>query len=451
MKEVILIGAGEAGNIVLRHQSDFGFVARAWLDDDVSKHHAMRTRVKDVGTIDSLPKYIESYETVIVAIAGANRKLLDRIRGMAGEKQLLIMPPVYLQLKDLFPAEPLRPYGIEELLARSRRKIDLSRARVELKESTVLIAGAGGSIGGELAKLVSVFGCAKLILVDLDENGLEEIRTRLDGSSDARIVSFLCDLKNLRQLRTIFELHPDIVFDCAAHKHVSVGQRNPSETVYNNLVSTRNLLDCCSQTRVKKFIFISTDKSVKPTSVMGASKTLCESLVLSDRREHPSKYIVRFGNVLNSQGSVLRIWERQLMDGFVLSVTDPRMKRYVMSISEACQLLLKSIEFDPGTYVLDMGSQTTVDELLSAFLKAKGKNRHEVRIKIVGRKAGEKLSEALFWPQEIHRKIPRSGIFRVRHTPAFDHRKAMDISSQYNDCATKRELRRQFQWLNVEQ
>ena len=232
MKKTILIGAGEAGNIVLNHQSNFGFKVDVWLDDDIAKHPKMRTIVKNVGTIDSLPKFIASYETVIVAIAGANRELLQHIKEMVGEKQLLVMPPVYLQLKDLFPAQPLRPYGIEELLEKQRRKIDLSAARKQLKESIVLIAGAGGSIGGELAKLVGVFGCSKLILVDIDENSLEEIRTKLEGgSSDVKIESYLCDLKNLKHLRMIFESSPDIVFDCAAHKHVTAGQRNPSETV----------------------------------------------------------------------------------------------------------------------------------------------------------------------------------------------------------------------------
>ncbi len=449
MKKVILIGAGEAGNIVFNHQADFGFKVEVWLDDDISKHPSMKRKVKNVGSIDSLPRHVSSHETVIVAIANANRRLLRKIREMTGEHQLLVMPPVYLQLKDLFPAEPLRPYGIEDLLARPKRKIDLASTRTQLKGSVVLIAGAGGSIGGELAKLVSVFGCQKLILIDIDENGLEEIRAKSEGGTDVEVESCLCDLKNMKHLRTIFRSHPDIVFDCAAHKHVSAGQRNPSEVVYNNLVSTRNILDCCSQANTKKFIFISTDKSVKPTSAMGSSKTLCESLVLAHERSLPAKYIVRFGNVLNSRGSVLRIWEGQLHEGFVLTVTDHRMKRYAMSISEACQLLLKSMEFESGTYVLDMGPQITVDALLDAFLRSKEKTRSDVRIKITGRKPGEKLAEDLFWPQETYEKTPHSGIFRVRNTPVYDFKKALEISRQYDDSATINELRRQFKWLET--
>jgi len=444
MKKVILIGAGEAGNIVLKNQLEFGFKVDVWLDDDAMKHPKMKKVVKNVGNINSLPKYIESYETVIVAIAGASRGLLSRIKEMSREKQLLVMPPVYLQLKDLFPAEPLRPYGIEDLLARSKRKIDLSVAKMQLKESTILIAGAGGSIGGELAKLVSVFGCKRLILVDIDENGLEEIRMMIERGSDIEIESYLCDLKNLKYLSRIFESHPDIVFNCAAHKHVSSGQRNPSEIVHNNLSSTRNLLECCSSSKTKKFIFISTDKSVTPTSVMGASKTLCESLILSWKKDFPERYIVRFGNVLNSQGSVLRIWENQLNEGFVLTVTDPKMKRYVMSISEACQLILKSIEFRPGTYILDMGSQITVDELLDAFLKSHEKTRDEVRIKRIGKKAGEKLQEELFWPQEVHKRTLCNKIFSVGNTPTFNYTRPFEASKRFDDKAAMHELKALF-------
>lgn len=444
MKKVILIGAGEAGNIVLNHQSDFGFRVEVWLDDDLMKYPMMRKTVKNVGKIDDLPRFVTSYETVIVAIANANRRLLHRIREMSGERQLFVMPPVYLQLKDLFPAEPLRPYGVEDLLARPKRKIDLTSTRVQLKESIVLIAGAGGSIGGELAKLVSVFGCKKLILVDIDENGLEDIRMRSEGGPNIKIEAHLCDLKNKQHLRKIFMSRPDIVFDCAAHKHVSAGERNPSEVVFNNLMSTKNLLDCCAHAKTRKFVFISTDKSVKPTSVMGASKTLCESLVLSHKQNLPMKYIVRFGNVLNSQGSVLRIWEGQMREGFVLTITDPRMKRYAMSISEACQLLLKSMEFEPGTYILDMGPQITVDRLLDAFLKANDKTRSDVRIKIIGRKPGEKFAENLFWPQETHCRTRHMSVFRVENTPIFDYTGPIRVSRRYDDSETLRELKEQF-------
>lgn len=311
---------------------------------------------------------------------------------------------------------------------------------------TVLIAGGAGSIGSSLAEHLVRAGGNDIILIDKDENRLEELRLRLEGHGYDPPIIYVADIRNLSHLLRIFSVHrPDIVLNCCAHKHVVSGQRNVAETTRNNLLTTLNLLKARHKNPDSKFVHISTDKAVEPMSVMGASKMLCECMV---REEFPkstkNNSIVRFGNVMDTQGSVLQIWKRQLESDMAFTVTDPNMRRYMMTMDDACNQILRVVGFESGTYVLDMGREVMVSELLAEFRKSHGCESHPVRM--IGSKQGEKVSEALFWPVEhvTHFQAGNHVIHRVHHSPRFDYDRALQSSKTFDDLRTMKSLESLF-------
>jgi FlaA1/EpsC-like NDP-sugar epimerase len=235
-----------------------------------------------------------------------------------------------------------------------------------------------------------------------------------------------------------------VVINAAAHKHVLSGQRNVAETVRNNLLTTLNLLKARHKNRDSKFVHISTDKAVEPTSVMGASKMLCECMIRSEFPRTTNNSIVRFGNVMNTQGSVLQIWKRQLDSGLPFTITDPNMKRYMISMGDACSQIMRVVGMEPGTYILDMGKEVMVSELLAKFRKANDANSHP--IKITGAKPGEKDSEILFWKAEhvTHLKAGDKVVHRVCESPWFNYRQALEVSRDFDDAKTMTCLRGLF-------
>jgi FlaA1/EpsC-like NDP-sugar epimerase len=319
-------------------------------------------------------------------------------------------------------------------------------------DKVVLIAGGAGSIGSALAERLVSEAPENLILVDKDENSLELVRQRIEEKG-FQAIAYVCDCRNLDHLNRIFTTHtPDLIIQAAAHKHVVSGQRNVAETTHNNLLTTLNLLKLRHLSPSSKFIQISTDKSVSPSSVMGASKMLCESMVRTQfPRCNDRNYIIRFGNVMDTNGSVRRIWDRQLKEKVPLTVTDLSMKRWLMPISDACDQILRVIGFDAGTYALDMGDMFTVQRMLEDFLKERGLEMESVEMKIVGGKAGEKSEEKLSWECESS-KLIRAGqrtIIKLEDSPIFDFKKALQASETFDDAITLRVLSRMFQGLSA--
>lgn len=313
-------------------------------------------------------------------------------------------------------------------------------------EDIVLIAGGAGSIGGALAERLVCAGSEGVILVDKNENGLENLRLRLADKGFNNLTMYVGDIRNLYQLNRIFAKHePDTILNCAAHKHVVSGEKNIAETTRNNLLTTYNLLKVRLKNPDSKFVLISTDKAVEPTSVMGASKMLCESMV---REEYPKtkdrNYIIRFGNVANTQGSVLEIWDRQFKEGYPLTITDLKMKRWMLSIEDACEQILRVVGLEAGTYILDMGEMFTVADMLERFLESKGSNDYP--LKFVGAKPGEKATERLFWDAEKATKlsIGNRQILKVTSSPSFNYHMALAACRTFDDEATLKCLRKLF-------
>ena len=302
-------------------------------------------------------------------------------------------------------------------------------------EKVVLIAGGAGSIGSALVERLASSGMTDIIAVDKDENQLEALRGRFIDRNLPEPIMYVCDLRNRQHVaKIVFDHQPDMIFNCAAHKHVVSGQRNVSETVHNNLVTTENLLDAKKLIPETKFVHISTDKAVSPSCVMGASKALCESMV---RDESDKNAIVRFGNVKGTRGSVFDVWSRQFAKKAPLTLTDPCMSRYMMTIDMACEQIMRVSMMGGGTYVLDMGKAYLLGEILYIFKHEHGIPEDYPTI-TTGSKVGEKTHEALFWPCEEEIGLV-SGNVRVNHaksSPWFNYRQAMAVSRNFEDDKT---------------
>ena len=313
------------------------------------------------------------------------------------------------------------------------------------RDKVVLIVGGAGSIGSALAQRLCYASCEDLLLLDREENRLEETRQRLEEKG-FHPICYVGDVRNFIHLSSIVKRHkPDIILNCAASKHVVSGQYNVSETTRNNLLTTLNLLKV--RPRDSKFVHISTDKAVEPTSVMGASKMLCESMIRSEFPSNQDNRIIRFGNVMRTNGSVLDIWERQFREGVPLRVTDLKMKRWLLPIEDACDQILRVLGFEPGTYLLDMGRMCSVGEMLGDFLTSKA--NEDYPINFVGAKAGEKIEEKLLWDCEVKDEIKAGGrtIIRVSESPKFSYEPSLRVSASYNDVLTLKLLRKQFKEL----
>jgi FlaA1/EpsC-like NDP-sugar epimerase len=294
----------------------------------------------------------------------------------------------------------LRDLSIEDLLGRVQVDTDLSSVQTLLRGRRVLITGAGGSIGSELAKQVAAWEPAALLLLDHDETHLHDVRLGLDRDA----TSILADIRDADVIERVFREHrPEIVFHAAAHKHVPVLENHPAEAVRTNCLGTALLVKAAAQVGVERFVLISTDKAVDPRSVMGASKRIAEQIVLGYRPPDSRFCAVRFGNVLGSRGSVLPTFMRQIRNGGPVTITDPRMTRFFMSIREAVQLVLQAAARADGgeVFVLEMGEPVRILDLAERMIRLSGRRvGADVEIRVTGVRPGEKLTEELHTAEE---------------------------------------------------
>jgi FlaA1/EpsC-like NDP-sugar epimerase len=318
----------------------------------------------------------------------------------------------------------VREVRVEDVLGREPVRLELDRVGAYLRGETVLVTGAGGSIGAELCRQISRVGPQRLVLVDNAENSLFEIRRELEHDRHfTRTVAVLADIKDATRMREIFQdERPAVVFHAAAYKHVPLMEENPVEAVRNNSVGTRIVAAAAGESGAKRFVLVSTDKAVSPATVMGASKTLAEWAVeASQNRFEQTRYAtVRFGNVLGSSGSVVPIFRRQIEAGGPVTVTDEAMTRYFMTIPEAVQLIIRAGSMGRGgdVYVLEMGDPVRIIDLARKMIQLSGREpEREVAIEIIGRRPGEKLHEELFNPDEESRATSEEKIMAAVRPP----------------------------------
>ena len=405
-----------------------------FVDDDPRKQGSRVAGIKVEGSTDELPRILDGAEPdeVIIAIPSAPGELRQKVVTACRPRGIPVrtLPTVFELLSGgVNLMRQVREVQVEDVLGRQPVRLELDRVGGYLGGETVLITGAGGSIGSELCRQISRVGPQRMILVDNAENSLFEIRRELEADRHfTRTVAVLADIKDATRMREIFSEHrPGVVFHAAAYKHVPLMEENPIEAVRNNAVATRIVAAAAGESGAKRFVLVSTDKAVNPATVMGASKTLAEWSVeaAQDRFEQTRFTTVRFGNVLGSSGSVVPIFRRQIAAGGPVTVTDENMTRYFMTIPEAVQLIIRAGSMGHGgeIYVLEMGEPVRILDLARKMIQLSGHEPdREVAIEIVGRRPGEKLHEELFNPDEEPRATTEEKIVaavRPRLDPAW--------------------------------
>ena len=407
----LMVGTEQWNNLLARQlhcDPELAFRVAGFLDPE-ARHQGMRLAgIPVLGTMDELDGIAARYGVTHVLVVAdalespALRSLMDACE--RNRLKLKIVPSVARQLADEQPIA-VRDVEINDLLRRDAVELDLSGISREIAGSTVLVTGAGGSIGSEICRQLIRFRPRRLLLVDHGENCLFLVHhelTSLEGHPP--ILPYVADIRDAAALRTIFEQwRPDYVFHAAAHKHVGLMEHNVAACIGNNVVGTKRVADVAVQFGVQKFILISTDKAVNPTSVMGASKHLCERYVHSMAQQSQTAFIVvRFGNVLGSNGSVVPIFVDQIRRGGPITITDERMTRFFMTIPEAAQLVLQAAAMGNGgeIFVLEMGEQIPVVELARDLVRLSGLPVEAIPIRVVGVRPGEKLFEELYAQDE---------------------------------------------------
>lgn len=421
---VVLIGAGESGAAILRDMSrtpDSGLVPVAVLDDDPRKHHLSLSGVRIIGGIDQLPVAVERFraEQALLAIPSASSELIRQVACAADAVglPLKVLPSVHELVNGQISVRDVRDLSIDDLLGRQQVETDLDTVERILSSRRVLITGAGGSIGSEIARQVAQFGPASLVLLDHDETHLFEAA----ASVTVPCVQILADIRDRSRMQELMARHrPEVIFHAAAHKHVPLLEEHPCEAVATNVFGTMNVIDAAAQVGVEQLIFVSTDKAVRPSSVMGASKRLGEQILLAQAPQGSRYCAVRFGNVLGSRGSVIPTFMRQIAAGGPVTVTDPRMTRFFMSIPEAVQLVLQAAALAEGgeIFMLDMGEPVRILDLAERMIRLSGRRVGiDVPIRVVGTRPGEKLAEELRAADEISIPTPHPAVFKLRPVP----------------------------------
>jgi FlaA1/EpsC-like NDP-sugar epimerase len=427
-KEVLIIGAGDAGQLMVRemqrnrqlHYTPIGFV-----DDDPRKRGDRIHGVKILGTTDDLAHLLRDNkpDEVLIAIpsapGGIRRKIVETCT--AAHVPVKTLPGLHeLIAGDLNLAGQIRPVQVEDVLGRQQVEVDLDAVATYVKGKTVLVTGAGGSIGSELCRQLARLGVARIVLVDKGESGLFEIERELVDERDfTAAIPVLSNSGDREKMRQVFERYqPQVLFHAAAYKHVGMLEANPLQAVSNNVLATRTLAEVAVEFGVERFVLISTDKAANPKNVMGQSKAVCEWIIESFAL-HPevdTRFVaVRFGNVLGSSGSVIPIFRRQIERGGPVTVTNPEMTRFFMTIPEASSLVVQAGAMGGRgqVYVLDMGEPVRILDLAKQMIRLSGRNEADIPIVFTGARAGEKVHEVLWNEGEAvgptsHPKIMRA-------------------------------------------
>lgn len=414
-KRTLLIGAGSAGRMVVRQinmsGSDSELQPMAFVDDDSKKMNLEILGIPVVGRVEDIEQVVQEYEIehIVIAIPSLQRGEVQKIYQECQKTKVhtQIMPMMEDILNGRVSVSQFREVQIEDLLGRETVELDTSSVSSYVAYKTVMVTGAGGSIGSEICRQVVKFHPDKIILLGHGENSIYDIEMDLrQRDLSCEIVTEISDIKDKVKIDAIMKRHqPDVVFHAAAHKHVPLMERNPEEAVKNNVVGTKNVAEVASDNNVKTFVMISSDKAVNPTSVMGATKRVAEMVVQHMDTVSATNFVsVRFGNVLGSRGSVVPLFKKQIQQGGPVTVTDPKMTRYFMTIPEASRLVIQAGALARGgeIFVLDMGKPVNITDLAKNVIELSGHTVEEIGIKYTGMRPGEKMYEELLGDEEVH-------------------------------------------------
>jgi len=407
-KRVLVVGAGDAGEMIAREmirQRNSEYQPVGFLDDDYSKIKNSIHGIKVLGPISAMEDFINKFDIdeVLIAMPSANGKLRKEVAIRAKESgvKTKTLPSLYEVIDGRAHLYQIRDIEVEDILGRESVKIKTDEAISKFKDKTILVTGAGGSIGSEICRQLLRFNPSRLVLVNHSESKLfyieRELKNKYGFSSGVPIIANIGDKE---VMRSVFkEYKPEIVFHAAAYKHIPLMQLNPEAAIHNNFIGTKTIARISMEFGVKRFVFLSSNKAVKPKDIMGVSKLLAENYLLAINGNRNTKFmIVRFGNVLESNGSVINIFKNQILSGGPVSVTHPDMSRYVMTITEAAQLALQASLMEDGgeIFILNMGEPINILELAKNMIRLYGmKPGKDIDIVYTGLREGEKLNEEL--------------------------------------------------------
>ena len=411
---VMIIGAGEATNVIMREIQSSSYLANSniacIIDDDRRKVGKYIRGVKVIGTRDKIKEAAKLYDIdeIIFAIPSASNEVKRDILNICKETDctLKILPGVYQMVDGEINVNSIRNVDVLDLLGRDPIEVDIESIMGYVKDKVIMVTGGGGSIGSELCRQLVSHKPKQLIIFDIYENNAYDIQQELKiNYPDANVVTLIGSIRNVSRLESVFaQYKPDIVYHAAAHKHVPLMEVSPDEAVKNNVVGTWNVAKMADKYGVKKFVMISTDKAVNPTNVMGATKRICEMIVQTYNEISKTDFVaVRFGNVLGSNGSVIPLFKKQIEAGGPVTVTDPNIIRYFMTIPEAVSLVLQAGAYAKGgeIFILDMGEPVKIDDLAKNLIRLSGYTLGvDMEIKYTGLRPGEKLYEELLMKEE---------------------------------------------------
>lgn len=425
MVNTLIIGAGDAGATIAREIERYHKRSRkviGFIDDDEAKFNRLMGGVRILGNRHDIPSIVKENKVkeIIIAMPSVTRNEIRNIMEICSPLKCKVntLPGMYQLLDDEVLVSHLHPVSIEDLLERDEVRLDMDIVEHYIRDKVVLVTGAGGSIGSEICRQIMRVGPKMLLLLGHGENSIYLINQELKNIyKDGPIIPIIADIRDKQQLDQIFtQYNPQVVFHAAAHKHVPLMEIQPMAAVLNNIYGTRNVADVAGRHGVERFVMISTDKAVNPTSVMGATKRVAEKVIISMNDTYDTKYItVRFGNVLGSRGSVIPLFKKQIETGGPVTVTDPEMTRYFMTIPEASQLVLQAGAMGKGgeVFLLDMGEPVKIIDLARNMIRLSGlEPDKDIHIKITGLRPGEKKYEELLTSEE--------GTNRTNHTKIFE-------------------------------
>ncbi|MCE4966135.1 polysaccharide biosynthesis protein [Staphylococcus chromogenes] len=423
----LIVGAGEGGSMMINqmYRSPYmGMEPVLVVDDDPRKqkmHIAQGVKVQ--GTTNDIPELIKRFriKKVIIAIPTLSQKRLQEITKIAENPgiDVLIMPNIEGVMTGEIEVQQLKRVDVEDLLGREPVELDMAAISKELTGRTIMVTGAGGSIGSEICRQVCRFEPERIVLLGHGENSIYLIHQELQNLYQSRIdiIPVIADVQDRNRIEHIIQTYaPYVIYHAAAHKHVPLMEANPREAVKNNVIGTKNVAELAKQYGVRKFVMISTDKAVNPPNVMGASKRVAEMVVqsLNDENSKTDLVAVRFGNVLGSRGSVIPLFKKQIEAGGPVTVTHPEMTRYFMTIPEASRLVLQAGALAKGgeVFVLDMGEPVKIVDLAKNLIRLSGYTIEDIGIEFTGVRPGEKLYEELLSEEEIHPEQVYEKIYR---------------------------------------
>ncbi|PNZ03224.1 hypothetical protein CD144_13380 [Staphylococcus equorum subsp. linens] len=426
-KPTLIVGGGRGGSLLIRQMRNtpyMGMEPVLVVDDNPNKQKmSIATGVKVQGYITDIPDLVKKFniKKIIIAIPTLPQSRLREINQLCERENVEVfkMPNIENVMSGELEVNQLKKVQVEDLLGRNPVELDMNSISKELTHKTILVTGAGGSIGSEICRQVCKFEPERILLLGHGENSIYHIHQKLSGfyKDEIEIIPIIADVQDKERMNEVMETYkPYVVYHAAAHKHVPLMEYNPQEAIKNNVLGTRNTAEAAKLAEVSKFVMVSTDKAVNPPNVMGATKRVAEMIIQSMNNETTKTdfVAVRFGNVLGSRGSVIPLFKKQIEAGGPVTVTHPEMTRYFMTIPEASRLVLQAGALATGgeVFVLDMGKPVKIVDLARNLIRLSGYKEEDIGIEFSGIRPGEKLFEELLNKDEIHPEQVYEKIYR---------------------------------------